>query len=68
MQRQLMVNVEVIDAEVIDTVDPGGGWINYQHREDQQSTFTFVWKGDCLCWAGGIDTPWDILCVERVGH
>ena len=30
-----------------------GGWINDQQREDQQSTFTFTWKGNHLCWSGG---------------
>ena len=30
-----MINVEVTKAEAIDTVDPGGGWINDQCRGDQ---------------------------------
>ena len=39
----------------IASVDPGGGGgeINNQHRDDQQSTFTFVWKGSRLCWSWG---------------
>ena len=28
-----------------------GGGIDNRHKEDQQSTFTFAWKGDCLCWS-----------------
>ena len=43
--------------KVIASVDPGG-WINDQHREDQQSTFTFAVKrlSPLLIW-GGIDAP-----------
>ena len=33
-------------------VDPGGQ-VNDRRREDQQSTFTFAWKGDHLCWSWG---------------
>ena len=31
------------------------GGIDDWHGEDQQSTFTFVWKGDHLCWSWGAD-------------
>ena len=50
-----MIDIEVFDVEAIDTVDPGG--IDNWHREDQQSTFTFAWKGDCFCWSGGDERP-----------
>ena len=42
-----MVNVEGINVEAINTVDPGGG-IDDHLREDQQSTFTFACKGNHL--------------------
>ena len=40
-------------GKAITSVDPGRGrrrrgQINDQYTEDQQSTFTFAWKGDCL--------------------
>ena len=40
-----MLNIEklTINAETINTVN-SGGWIDDQHREDQQSTFTFAVK------------------------
>ena len=31
------IDVEAINMEAIDTVDPGGGQIYNRHREDQQS-------------------------------
>ena len=49
MQRQSTLLIlgrgggSTINVETIDTVDPGGQ-INNQHREDQQSTFTFAVK------------------------
>ena len=42
-----MVNVEGINVEAINTIDPGG--IDDCLREDQQSTFTFACKGNHLC-------------------
>ena len=56
----------MINAEAINTVDPGEvdrsmidveaidtQYRGNQCREDQQSTFTFAWRGDHLCWSLG---------------
>ena len=52
VNQQSMQRGSTVNTEVINTVDPGGR-IDDWHREDQQSTFTFAWKGDHLLILGG---------------
>ena len=62
--------IDTVEA-ITSCVDPEGGidnccWDNHCW-EDQQSTLTFTWKGNCLmCWSwGGInDHCWDNHCWE----
>ena len=51
-EERINSQLSLLREKVITSVDPGGQ-INDQHREDQQSTLSFVWKGNHLCWSWG---------------